>query len=51
MQQDRDFYILWCSMLSGYAENYFAKLPDDVLERKYIELLDEMGQQIEKERS
>lgn len=51
MQQDRDFYILWCSMLSGDAESYFAKLPDDVLERKYVELLGEMEQQIEKEGS
>ena len=51
MEQDRDFYIMWCSLLSGDAETYFAKLPDAVLEQKYMELLGEMEKEIENERS
>ena len=51
MEQNRDFYIMWCSLLSGDAETYFAKLPDAVLEQKYSELLGEMEKEIEGERS
>ena len=51
MEQDRDFYIMWCSLLSGYAESYYAKLPDAVLEQKYNELLGEMEKEIENGRS
>lgn len=51
MNQDRDFYIMWCSLLSGDAESYFAKMPDAVLEQKYTELIAKMEQEIESERS
>ena len=47
MEQDRDFYIMWCSLLSGYAETYFEKYSDQELERKYHELLGEMEKEIE----
>ena len=51
MEQDRDFYIMWCSLLSGDAETYFAKLPDAVLEQKYNELLGKVSKEIESERA
>ena len=50
MEQDRDFYIMWCSLLSGDAESYFAKMSDEALEMKYNELLGKMEQEIEAER-
>lgn len=50
MDQNRDFYIWWCGLLSGYAESYFEKLPDQELEAKYLELLGEATKEIEEER-
>lgn len=47
MEQDREFYITWCSLLSGYAESYYAAMSDSVLEGKYMELLKDMEQEIE----
>ena len=47
MEQDRAFYITWCSLLSGYAETYFEQFSDQDLEKKYNELLGEMGKEIE----
>ena len=51
MGQDREFYIMWCAMLSGDAESYYAKLPDQALEAKYNELLGRMEQEIKNEGS
>ena len=50
MGQDREFYITWCSLLSGDAESYFAKMTDDALEMEYNKLLGKMEQEIENER-
>ena len=51
MDQDRDFYITWCALLSGDAETYFQKMQDEELEAKYHELLGQVSQEIEAERS
>lgn len=47
MEQDRAFYITWCSLLSGDAETYFEKFSDQELQEKYFELLGEMEKEIE----
>ena len=50
MNQDREFYITWCALLSGYSETYFQNMKDQELEAKYHELLGEASQEIEAER-
>ena len=47
MNQDREFYITWCALLSGDAETYYQKMQDQELEAKYHELLGEVKQEIE----
>ena len=47
MEQDREFYIMWCALLSGDAESYFQKMTDQQLEEKYFDLLGDMEKEIE----
>ena len=47
MNQDREFYITWCALLSGDAETYYQKMQDHELEAKYHELLGKVEQEIE----
>ena len=49
MEQDREFYIMWCALLSGDAESYFQKMTDQQLEKKYYEYLGEMEQEIQEQ--
>ena len=44
MEQERGFYITWCSILSGYAESYFETMEDQQLIQEYERLAQEEGE-------